>query len=98
MGEDDLRDITRDLRRACFIAEAIDLVLSDLTTALAEPLPTRERAIRAVLHRHLGIAWDDGSAKAIDLKQAIELLQGQVALLKKSNHELLKRVSDSRNE
>lgn len=98
MGEDDLRDVTRDLRKSTFLVEAIDLVLTELTKALEEPPATRERAIRAVLHRHLGIAWDDGSAKATDLKQAVELLRGQVELLKKSNRELLKRVSDGRIE
>lgn len=96
MHEGDPRDITRDLRRNVFVAEAIELVLQEILDVLPLEGPERDRALRGVLHRHLSIAWNDGAAREADLRSALDVLRTQVDLLKRNNRVLLKRISDSR--
>jgi len=99
VADDDLRDITKDLRRTVFLAEAVELALVDRIAALAAPEEaTRDRAMRAALFKHLGDAWSDGSGRELDLRSALDVLRAQVDLLKRNNRELLKRVSKSREE
>lgn len=88
--------------------EALDVMLTDLYNAMQTPIshdeavPERERElertrqIRAVIHKHLGDAWDDGDGRSIDIRTALDIARKQIELLKKSNRDLLKRVSDGR--
>jgi hypothetical protein len=94
-SEHDLFDeTTRDLRRALFISETLELLAIELEAALVHE--HRNQQMRAVLHRHLTGAWNDGALKEADLRSSVIILKAQIETLKKNLHDALKRISDGR--
>lgn len=91
---DHFDETTRDLRRALFLSETLELVVHELEVASKMEHP--EQQTRACLHRWLEQAWNDGALREADLRSSVILLRATVDTLKKSLHEMLKRVSDGR--
>jgi len=87
-------EATRDLRRTLYLSEALDAALADIENALKAP--DTDRALRGVLARHLGLAFDEGVLRENDLKSAVNTLRSQIAVLKHMNRDLLERISKSR--
>jgi hypothetical protein len=87
-------EATRDLRRSLYLSTAVDLAIANVLSAFDEP--DRERALYGVLHHQLGRAFDEGCVREYDLKSAVNTLRAQVDILKKSNRELLRRISKDR--
>jgi len=94
--EDGLSETTRDLRRALYLSETLELVVSELETAATQH--SAHQQIRAVLHRHLEGAWNDGARKEADLRSSVQILRAQVEHLRGQLRDALKRISDSRVE
>ncbi len=86
--EDPLREITRDLRRTTYLATAIELAASEVREAL-EHTTDPARALLAVLHRHLALAWDDGAGREADLRSALDVARATIARLRSA-----RRLSD----
>lgn len=87
-------ETTRDLRRALFLSETLEIMAVELEAALVHA--NRDQQVRAVLHRHLSDAWNDGALKEADLRQSVMLLKAAIETLKKNLHDALKRISDGR--
>lgn len=92
--DDHFDETTRDLRRTLFLAETLELVVLELERATASE--QRDQQVRAVLHRWLEQAWNDGALREADLRSAVGLLRAQVETLKKNLHAALQRISDGR--
>lgn len=89
-------ETTRELRRTLFVAETIELVVSELVDAFEQP--DFEIRVRGVLVRHLEEAWNDGARREADLRSAVNTLRSQVESLKKQLHAALAQVSRLRIE
>lgn len=92
---DDLRDVTRDLRRTQFLASALDAAAADARLALAAEHDP-QRALLAALHLHIGRAWDDGAGHRADLQSALEAARATIASLKRAVQDLQRRISAER--
>lgn len=92
--DDPLREITRDLRRTSYLATAIELAAADVREALETTDP--QRALLAVLHRHLAIAWDDGAGREADLRSALDVARALVERLRSERRAELRKRSDER--
>jgi hypothetical protein len=95
-SDDGLSETTRDLRRALYLSETLELVVEELEIAMAQA--SAHQQMRAVLHRHLEGAWNDGARKEADLRSSVQILKAQVESLRGQLRDALKRISDSRVE
>ena len=89
------KEITRDLQRTAYLAQAIDLAYDDVISE-ARDGEIDERRLRAVLHRHLALAWDDAERRTISLRQQVILLSARLAQTKRALHDALRRINDGR--
>jgi hypothetical protein len=95
-SENDFSETTRDLRRALFLSETLELVIIELEEAAKHA--HRDQQTRAVVHRWLEQAWNDGARKEADLRAAVSVLRSQVDALKAQLRDALRRISLSRVE
>lgn len=92
--DDPLREITPDLRRTSYLATALELAASDVRESLEQADP--HRALLAVLHRHIALAWDEGAGREADLRSAIEMARGTIERLRQQLRGELRKRSDER--
>lgn len=94
--EGEQSEVTRDLRRSFFLAQHVELAMSELKMALPGLSHEDEDRLRRTLVRHLELAWNDGALREADLRTA---LATETTLRKRVQAELhvaLKRISDMR--
>ncbi len=93
--DDPLREITRDLRRTSYLSTAIELAAADVREAL-EHRADPQRALLAVIHRHLGLAFDEGAGREADLRSALDVARGTIDRLRAQLRGDLRRRSEER--
>lgn len=95
-NDDGLSETTRDLRRALYLSETLELMVAELETAMQQA--SAHQQVRAVLLRHLEGAWNDGARKEADLRSSVQILKAQIESLRGQLRDALKRISDLRVE